>query len=140
MVYINRLGITYSYISISQAHITNNCMMVDIIILHSVNERRCASVSYLKTWHFVELCTIEHHTYHGEVQGDVILYLGTGIKQPCSVWERNPSAAGTACKEIAERDRRRRSTMYLKVYAFLDVHCKSRATKSVNISKHHDSK
>lgn len=108
-------------------------ILVDIIILHSVNERRCASVSYLKTWHFVEQCTIEHHTYHGEVQGDVILCLGTGIKQRCSVWERNPSAAGTACKEIAERDRRRRSTMYLKVYAFLDVHCKSRATKSVNI-------
>ena len=72
-------------------------------------------------------------TYRGEVQGDVILCLGTGIKQLYSVWERNPSAAGTACKEIAERDRRRRSTMYLKVYAFLDVHCKSRATKSVNI-------
>ena len=74
---------------------------------------------------------IEHHMYHGEVQGDVILYLGTGIKQ--SVWERNPSAAGTACKEIAERGRRLRSTMYLKVYAFLDVRYKSRATKSMNI-------
>ena len=67
---------------------------------------------------------------HGEVQGDVILCLGTGIKQPCSVWERNSSAA---CKQIAERGRRRCSTMYLKVYAFIDVHCKSRATKSVNI-------
>ena len=62
--------------------------------------------------------------------------LGTRLKTTVLGIGTEPSAAGTA---EAERGRRLCSTMYLKVYAFLDAHCKSRATKSVNISKHRDS-